>query len=419
MLFESKAVGVNQSGYDTLENIINSHASNTYKRQNQIFAFGYYDNDNLFNNFNETDDLYDVMLRSDYMVWITTVKPSKSCPIPKHKIDTFISENIWKSSTTTKDIQSKTFHVSDSLKQAAETFDGFGKRWQLSGGRRSFAFETVYKTTFKKRKVGENTILIRKLECGLDHFDPDYPVLKRFFNDHPELKQKCIDDKWFPLDFIIRERFGDPNWRQEKDEMFQQLRVLFDKTYDYDLTHQQRGNLHKLFFKLRYLWGSQVDKEKGGLKETEGLRADVDDVPVVIIKILTKLVSYGLISEEEIFNIFAVNKYDDWVGLRSHYDDKFIKAIWSFLLGTPSRMSFGVVASECGMGLCTIELPEGATTEMSCDGFSGKYPKHKIKDEHIIGPRLCALFRCVEQRIYDECYKNQANKLKRKKRKRL
>ena len=94
-------------------------------------------------------------------------------------------------------------------------------------------------------------------------------------------------------------------------------------------------------------------------------------------------------------------------------DDKFINTIISFVLGAPSRMSFGVVANECGMGLCTIELPEASTTSMPVNGFCGKYPTHKIKEEHVTGLRLCVLFRTVEEKIYKECLKNE-QKRKRK-----
>lgn len=105
------------------------------------------------------------------------------------------------------------------------------------------------------------------------------------------------------------------------------------------------------------------------------------------------------------------------VGLKSHHDDEFIDSIWSFVLGTPSRLLFDIKPNECDVGLCSIELPEASTTEMNTNEFCGKWPTHKVKDEHIIGLRLCTLFRTVEANIYEKCKENEIKRLKKQKRK--
>ena len=93
-----------------------------------------------------------------------------------------------------------------------------------------------------------------------------------------------------------------------------------------------------------------MSKDKNeGKSRSLGLRADVDHVPDNIGEVLNKLVEYGQISEEERkrFNTYPLNKYDDGTGLRSRWDDKFILAIISFLLGYLSRFRYQCLASIC------------------------------------------------------------------------
>ena len=61
-IFESEDVGLNGSGYDTLQDIINIKASYKGKEKNQIFVFGHFeDNDKVFNNFGENIDLNKIL----------------------------------------------------------------------------------------------------------------------------------------------------------------------------------------------------------------------------------------------------------------------------------------------------------------------------------------------------------------------
>ena len=64
----------------------------------------------------------------------------------------------------------------------------------------------------------------------------------------------------------------------------------------------------------------------------------------------------GLIIQDVFINIFALNSYDEFVGLKSKKDDEFIHFIGSFVLVKASRLSFGVKGKEDGVGLFSVEL---------------------------------------------------------------
>ena len=73
-LFESRDIGINQFGYDTLDDIINYKAIHTQKYKNQIFILGKFQNDQykLFKNYEEKDNnVKDILKESDYMIWIS------------------------------------------------------------------------------------------------------------------------------------------------------------------------------------------------------------------------------------------------------------------------------------------------------------------------------------------------------------
>ena len=401
VLFESHELGENKYGYDTLNNIINKKLYHSGKNRNQAFVFGKYDENEIYNNYDSKCNIKHVMLTSDYIIWLNAAPNTSNCAAFKVKIETFINHIIWR--RVTDAIKEKFFHVADSLKKAAETFNNYGIEWIFGGCRRGFVCETLYTSKWVKVENDGKASKIKKTLCGISNFDPNYPVIKRFFEKNPSIKDDIITNNYLPLDFIIREKEGS-EWEDDVKAAFIKLSKLFKKKWKRPMTKQIKGELKKLFFGCRYLWGSkQFRDDPKGKKETEGLRGDVDPVPKLLHKILKWLQDNGMISKDVNINIVAVNAYDYFVGLKSHWDDKFIEYIWSFVLGEPSRLSFDIKGHERGIGLCSIELPSGCTTQMDVEGFTGKYPSHKVIDAHIIGPRLCALFRTVLEQHYREC----------------
>ena len=80
--------------------------------------------------------------------------------------------------------------------------------------------------------------------------------------------------------------------KQESRGTFRLLLSLFDKGYKYKLSHQQRKNYIHYSLDHVIFGGSQVKQMKWWIKP-KGLRADVDDVPGIIIKLILRLKVYG------------------------------------------------------------------------------------------------------------------------------
>ena len=244
-----------------------------------------------------------------------------------------------------------------------------------------------------------STFKIKEIVTGIEDYDEEYPPIKEFLDDFPHLKDVIRQNNFFPLYFILRERIDDTAIIEIKLKKYtERISKLFDTVYDNEHTSQKSKFVHKIFFILEYLWGSRIKSTKNG---TNLLRGDVDDVPEELVDIKNELQQDGLLSNEFLSNIYAINKYLKGCRFKSHYD-KFIESVWSYYLGVSSRISFEVSNNESGIGMCSIEIPEGATTEMPTDKFSGGFINHTIKREHIYGERYAALFRTVKMSIYND-----------------
>ena len=161
----------NAHGYNNLNLIINDILITKGSGKNIVFAFGKFDKDDILINFEKDDELDDIMDQSDFLIWFKKEEQMGKVMVEKVKADVIILPSIWDATTMTRDIQSKVFHVSDSLKQALEGFDGFGSDWALSGCRRTFTFRTRYKWRSVIENVKGKKVKTEKIECALNQID--------------------------------------------------------------------------------------------------------------------------------------------------------------------------------------------------------------------------------------------------------
>ena len=92
--FETRTTGMNKRGYNALNVIINYKALKSGKLKNQVFAFGHFNEEKIFNNFEQEDNLNEVSWRSDYIIWFQGLQGMMKSQITKFKVETFTSEDI-------------------------------------------------------------------------------------------------------------------------------------------------------------------------------------------------------------------------------------------------------------------------------------------------------------------------------------
>ena len=80
--------------YNALDDIIKYQVSSSGKLKNQVFAFGHFNEEKIFNNFEQEDNLNEVSLRSDYIIWFQGLQGMRKSQITKFKVETFTSEDI-------------------------------------------------------------------------------------------------------------------------------------------------------------------------------------------------------------------------------------------------------------------------------------------------------------------------------------
>ncbi len=160
----------------------------------------------------------------------------------------------------------------------------------------------------------------------------------------------------------------------------------------------------KAFFGLRYLWRTDDVNDKTKMKIAKGIRTDVDPPPFWIEKIVTDMKDDTVMEDKTNINLYAGNMYPNPNSdLRSHFDNKFIKKVWSLSLGSDARLVFGGSNFNDGsIAYFSIDLLKGIVASFETDGFCGLMLKHSIKSFHLSAPRGVLLFRTVADSVVAE-----------------
>ena len=206
------------------------------------------------------------------------------------------------------------------------------------------------------------------------------------------------------------------HWKIAQDVIFRKhsfLRKYTIQEMRHTRTDKETGSTavygvkyYKSFFENRYIW-----KDKKAVTKAHGIRNDVDPPPNGILEILRELQDVKVIPEDFHTNLFAVNYYlNGKFGLKSHFDDqeRFDKSVYTYSLGSESRLTFGKTLNDTGISMFGCDLPVGLVLKMDLEGFAGEVVKHGITPETLLATRAVVIFREVadwkleEAKLYTE-----------------
>ena len=86
------ASNATQQGYASLEYIINNIVK---PDENQVFVLCRYNDEQIITTFHSIIDIQYVLIASDYVIHIKSVKGTKAKPTPKLKVEAFVSHSHW------------------------------------------------------------------------------------------------------------------------------------------------------------------------------------------------------------------------------------------------------------------------------------------------------------------------------------